>query len=116
MACASGRIAAAGNRFGRRPAVFARALVVRAWRIRELYDLGLGATYRIVPAGPGTYDAVRLLDDARTGSFRDAPPFSLSSPLEGEALLRQVRTNRDPFGKDSWVTAVREGIRLRASF
>lgn len=60
-----------------------------------------GRTYRIVRVTPGSYEAVRLSDDVRMGTFSTQPPMRLSAEtcderLLGEiahAALRQARTS-----------------------
>ena len=60
-----------------------------------------GRTYRIVPMSPGTYDAVRLLDDVRMGSFGGSPLF-VSSAIGGEALLREIAGTAIRSAKTHW--------------
>jgi len=61
-----------------------------------------GKTYRIESVTGGTYDAVRLLDDARIGSFGGAPLFSLNWPVGGEALIRQIAQTAIRAAKTLW--------------
>ena len=49
-----------------------------------------GRTYRIVSLSKGTYDAVRLLDDVRIGTFGLTPSCPVNSVIGGEVLLRQI--------------------------
>jgi len=61
-----------------------------------------GKTYRIVSLSKGTYDAVRLLDDVRIGSFGLAPSCPVSSAIGGEALLRQIAEIAMRSAKTHW--------------
>jgi hypothetical protein len=61
-----------------------------------------GRTYRIVCVSPGTYDAVRLLDDARVGSFGDGARFYLNSLFGCEALLREIAQTAIRAAKTPW--------------
>jgi hypothetical protein len=49
-----------------------------------------GLTYRIVAGKNGTYDAFRLLDDVRMGSFRGAGSHVASRLVSDGALLRRI--------------------------
>jgi hypothetical protein len=49
-----------------------------------------GFTYRIVPIEDGAYDAVRVLDDVRMGSFTSHSPLDVSSTIGGIPLLRRI--------------------------
>jgi hypothetical protein len=62
-----------------------------------------GNTYRIVCTKRGTYDAVRVLDDVRIGSFGDGPPLRLDSPLSSQPLLRQIAHTAIRSAKTSWL-------------
>jgi hypothetical protein len=62
----------------------------------------LGKTYRIVSRSKGTYDAVRLLDDVRIGTFGFAPSCPVSSAIGGETLLRQIAEIAMRSGKTRW--------------
>ncbi len=61
-----------------------------------------GKTYRIVSVGPGTYDAVRLLDDVRVGSFGDGSRACVSSLLGGDALIHQIAQAAMRAAKTLW--------------
>jgi hypothetical protein len=56
-----------------------------------------GRTYRIVPVGSGVYDAIRLLDDTRIGSFGGG-----SSPVGDDGLLRQIAETALRSAKTHW--------------
>ena len=62
-----------------------------------------GATYRIVRLGPGEYEVVRLLDDARVGTFRSFPRVEvLTSQIEAN-LMRLIARAAVQGAKTSWV-------------
>jgi hypothetical protein len=60
-----------------------------------------GNTYRIARVTPGTYEAIRLIDDLRVGTFSSRPPMRLVAEacdaqllLEiAHAALRQAKTS-----------------------
>jgi hypothetical protein len=64
-----------------------------------------GLTYRIVPGEDGCYDAVRLLDDFRMGSFRSHPPLDVTSTTGGDALLRRIAQAAIQRAQTRWTTA-----------
>ena len=61
-----------------------------------------GSTFRIVRVTRGHYDVVRILDDARVGSFWLAPSLRVSDGASGE-LLREVARCAIQGGKTSWI-------------
>jgi len=61
-----------------------------------------GKTYRIVSLGKGAYDAVRLLDDLRIGTFGHAPSSPVNSAIGGESLLRQIAETAMRSAKTHW--------------
>ena len=61
-----------------------------------------GKTYRIVSLSKGGYDAVRLLDDVRIGTFGLAPSCPVNSAIGGEALLRQIAEIAMRSAKTHW--------------
>ena len=67
-----------------------------------------GTTYRIRCVAPGTYDAVRLLDDVRIGSFSGGTPLHLDSPVGADAvaesLLRQIAQTAIRMARTRWIT------------
>jgi hypothetical protein len=66
-----------------------------------------GKTYRIILVNPGTYDAVRLLDDVRVGSFADGPALSVDSSARSagdETLLRQIARAAKHAAKMRWTS------------
>ena len=67
-----------------------------------------GTTYRIHCVAPGTYDAVRLLDDVRMGSFSGGRPLQLDSPVGADAgtesLLRQIAQTAIRMARTHWAT------------
>jgi hypothetical protein len=56
-----------------------------------------GRTYRIVPVGAGRYDAIRLLDDTRIGSFGGG-----RSSTGDDGLLRQIAETAMRSAKTHW--------------
>jgi len=61
-----------------------------------------GSTFRIVRVSRGHYDVVRILDDARVGSFWSEPTLKVSEGPEYE-LLREVARRAIQGGKTSWI-------------
>ncbi|HEY1535237.1 MAG TPA: hypothetical protein VGF76_14520 [Polyangiaceae bacterium] len=61
-----------------------------------------GSTFRIVRVTRGHYDVVRILDDARVGSFWLEPSLRVSECASGE-LLREVARCAIQGGKTSWI-------------
>ena len=61
-----------------------------------------GITFRIARIGPGMYEAVRILDDARVGTFQNAPLKVLTHDVEYE-LMREVALSAVHGAKVSWV-------------
>ena len=62
-----------------------------------------GATYRIVRLGPGQYDVVRLLDDARVGTFRSFPRVEVLTSEIDPNLMRLIARAAVQGAKTSWV-------------
>lgn len=63
----------------------------------------LGATYRVVRVQLGTYDVVRLLDDARVGRFHTVPTTRIESSLVDEPLMNEIARAAIQGAKTSWV-------------
>jgi hypothetical protein len=61
-----------------------------------------GSTFRIVRVTRGHYDVVRILDDARVGSFWLEPTLMVSDCPNRE-LLREVARCAIQGGKTSWI-------------
>ena len=61
-----------------------------------------GITFRIARIGPAMYEAVRILDDARVGTFQNAPLKVLTHDVEYE-LMREVALSAVHGAKVSWV-------------
>ena len=61
-----------------------------------------GTTFRIVRIKRGHYDVVRILDDARIGSFWCEPTFAVSDSPHSE-MLREVARCAIQGGKTTWV-------------
>lgn len=49
-----------------------------------------GKTYRIVRVTPGKYEAVRLSDDQRVGTFSSEAPARFAPEACDERLLREI--------------------------
>lgn len=64
-----------------------------------------GSTYRVVRIEKGHYEAIRILDDVRVGSFRCRPSVSVEvTPFGIEAgLLKAIARAAVQEGKTSWV-------------
>ncbi|HET9960147.1 MAG TPA: hypothetical protein VFQ61_36905 [Polyangiaceae bacterium] len=62
-----------------------------------------GTTYRIVRVGTGVYDVVRILDDARVGSFRSFPRVEIGSSSIDQDLMREIARAAIQGAKTSWV-------------
>ena len=61
-----------------------------------------GSTFRIVRIQHGHYEVIRILDDARLGTFWSEPNFKVSE-CENEDLLREIARSAIQGGKTSWV-------------
>ena len=61
-----------------------------------------GSTFRIVRVSRGHYDVVRILDDARVGSFWSEPTLKVSDSPQGD-LLREIARCAIQGGKTSWI-------------
>jgi hypothetical protein len=62
-----------------------------------------GNTYRIVRVAAAQYDVVRVLDDARVGSFKSKPFLDLTPVSIEEGLLREIALTAIRGAKTSWV-------------
>jgi hypothetical protein len=62
-----------------------------------------GTTYRIVRLGPGQYEVVRILDDARVGTFRSFPRVEVTSSQIGDTMMREIARAAIHGAKTSWV-------------
>ncbi|HYN88743.1 MAG TPA: hypothetical protein VER33_10505 [Polyangiaceae bacterium] len=62
-----------------------------------------GTTYRIVRVGQGLYDIVRILDDARVGSFRSSPRIEVTSYGMELGMMREIARAAIQGAKTSWV-------------
>ncbi|HWA72603.1 MAG TPA: hypothetical protein VG937_09720 [Polyangiaceae bacterium] len=49
-----------------------------------------GTTYRIERLGPGQFQAVRIVDDARVGTFQSQPGLSVTSSQIEPSLMYEV--------------------------
>ena len=67
----------------------------------------LGSTYRISRVTPGTYEAIRLSDDLRVGTFSTRPPMRLAAEACDERLLLEIAHAALRQAKTSWVGRLR---------
>jgi hypothetical protein len=66
-----------------------------------------GVTYRVVRVAPKAYDAVRLLDDTRIGSFRTVPTIEITAANGVEpAVIFAIARAAIQGAKTSWVGRV----------
>jgi hypothetical protein len=63
----------------------------------------VGKTYRIVRLAPGHYEAVRLLDDVKVGTFRSFPQLEILSAHIEEDILREIARAAIQGAKTSWI-------------
>jgi hypothetical protein len=63
----------------------------------------LGATYRVVRVGLGRYDVIRLLDDARVGSFLTIPSARVESTSIDQNIMSEIVRAAIQGAKTSWV-------------
>ena len=61
-----------------------------------------GTTFRIERVGPSRYDAIRIVDDVRIGSFQTTPVKVLAHTVDYE-LMRKIALAAVHEGKTSWV-------------
>lgn len=59
-------------------------------------------TFRIARVGAGIYEAVRILDDARVGTFQSSPLKVLTHEIEYE-VMRKIALSAMHEAKVSWV-------------
>ena len=62
-----------------------------------------GKTYRIVRVEPGQYEVVRILDDARVGTFSTQPKLQVTSHTIELPLMTQIARSALMGGKLSWM-------------
>lgn len=62
-----------------------------------------GRTYRVVRLAEGQYEVIRLLDDARVGTFTSAPPVQVEPVEIDRALLLAIARAAIHGAKTSWV-------------
>jgi len=62
-----------------------------------------GKTYRIVRLEPGQYEVVRILDDARVGTFSTQPKLLVTSHTIELTLMTQIARSALMGGKLSWI-------------
>jgi len=62
-----------------------------------------GATYRVVRMTPGSYEVVRLLDDAKVGAFRLGPPMEIRAQGIEVELMRKIAKAAVQQAKTTWI-------------
>ena len=62
-----------------------------------------GKTYRIVRLEPGQYEVVRILDDARVGTFSTLPKLQITSHSIELPVMTQIARSALMGGKLSWM-------------
>ncbi len=62
-----------------------------------------GKTYRIVRLGRGEYEVVRILDDARVGTFSTQPKLQITSNAIELPLMTEIARSALMGGKLSWI-------------
>jgi len=62
-----------------------------------------GTTYRVVRVAQGSYEVVRILDDARVGSFRSTPRVEIVAQSIDAALMLEIARAAIQGAKTSWV-------------
>ena len=63
----------------------------------------LGSTYRVVRTGVGTYDVIRLLDDATVGTFQTIPRAHVDSTTIDPGVMSEIVRAAIQGAKTSWV-------------
>jgi hypothetical protein len=61
-----------------------------------------GATYRIVKVSRGKYDVIRILDEAKVGSFETVPKVTVRATGVSEKLLLEISMTALKQAKISW--------------
>ena len=61
-----------------------------------------GATYRIVKVSRGKYDVIRILDEAKVGSFETVPKVTVQATGVSEKLLLEISMTALKQAKISW--------------
>jgi hypothetical protein len=62
-----------------------------------------GVTYRIERVRRGLYDVIRILDDARVGTFRNGPRVEATAHTIDAGLMREIARAAIQGAKTSWV-------------
>jgi hypothetical protein len=62
-----------------------------------------GTTYRVVRVAQGAYEVVRILDDARVGTFRSTPPVEIVAQGIEPTLMLEIARAAIQGAKTSWV-------------
>src|SRR5882762_8904911 len=69
--------------------------------VKGMVQVG-GATYRIVKVSRGKYDVIRILDEARVGSFETVPKVTVQPAGVSEKLLLEISMTALKQAKISW--------------
>lgn len=69
--------------------------------VKGMVQVG-SVTFRIARLGSGIYEAVRILDDTRVGTFQSSPLKVLTHDVEYE-LMREIALSAVHEAKVSWV-------------
>ncbi|HEX9297163.1 MAG TPA: hypothetical protein VF881_15080 [Polyangiaceae bacterium] len=70
--------------------------------VKGMVQVG-GKTYRIVRLGRGRYEVIRILDDAKVGTFATEPKLQVTSNHIDSALVNEIARSALMGGKLSWV-------------
>jgi len=70
--------------------------------VKGMVQVG-GCTYRVVRVRAGQYEVIRLLDDARVGTFHSVAPALVTAQGIDEALMRDIARAAIQGAKTSWV-------------
>ena len=62
-----------------------------------------GVTYRIVRLKRGEYEVIRILDDARVGTFKNGPRVEMAAQAVAPELMREIVRAAIQGAKTSWV-------------
>ena len=63
----------------------------------------VGVTYRIVRLKRGEYEVIRILDDARVGTFKNGPRVEMTAQAVAPELMREIVRAAIQGAKTSWV-------------
>jgi len=63
----------------------------------------IGTTYRIVRCARGHYDAIRILDDERVGSFSSIPTLQITQCAIDAEEMQGIARAAVEGGKTTWI-------------